>query len=274
MENIRQAVEKARGTGGPARTRSDTVRVRQIEPTVFAPRVATAGDPQAIQLTPRHLSDHRVVSHDISNPHARAYDMLRIQVLPAMDAKGWKVLGITSPTPECGKSLTSLNLGLSIARQPDRAVFMIDADMQKPKLASYIGVYPANGGLLDVLEGRIALTDATISVRTAESELTVLPTRSTRRSSELLGSAAMQGTLQDVKKTRPGHYLLVDLPPLLTGSDVIAVLPYLDCILLVVAVGQTKASEVQDCQRYLRSSNLLRVIVNKSTDASSQLYYY
>ena len=43
--------------------------------------------------------------------------MLRTQILQAMDTAGSKILAVTSPTPGCGKTVTAVNLALSIARQ-------------------------------------------------------------------------------------------------------------------------------------------------------------
>jgi Mrp family chromosome partitioning ATPase len=191
-----------------------------------------------------------------------------------MDTKGWRILGITSPSPQCGKTLTSVNLALSIARQPDYSAVVVDADMQRPKLANTVGVIPSGGGLLAVLEGRGTLQSELIPVRAGAERITVLPTATTTRSSELLGSAAMPTFLQNLRKLYPSHFILIDLPPLLTGSDVIAVLPQLDCVLLVAAVGQSKRSEVEECKRHLQSTELLRLVVNKSTDASDHPYYY
>src|SRR5437016_7467020 len=65
----------------------------------------------------------------------------------------------TSPTPDCGKTLTALNLALSIARQPERSVLLVDLDIQKGYVASSLGLR-CEGGVLGVLEGRTPLSTA------------------------------------------------------------------------------------------------------------------
>jgi protein-tyrosine kinase len=187
---------------------------------------------------------------------------------------GWRTLGVTSPTPGCGKTLTALNLAFSIARQPDQSVVLVDMDLQKPQIANCLGLRLADGGVLDVLEERATLRSAMRPVRAGNQRIVVLPTAATKESSELMGSRNMRNLLQDIRKAYPSHIIIVDLPPILSSDDVIAVLPQIDCILLVAAVGQTKAAEVEDCTRHLRSSNLVRLVVNKATEAISNYYYY
>ena len=192
-----------------------------------------------------------------------------------MAHKGWKVLGITSPTPGCGKTLTSINLALTIARQPEQAVLLVDADLQKPQVADCLGLDNPTGGTLALLQSQATLRDATISVRTETNHhLTVIPTASTRQSSELMGSRLMRNLFQDIRRAYQSHIIIVDLPPMLTGDDVIALLPQLDCVLLLAAVGQTKRPEIEECIRHLKSSQLLRLVVNKSAEPTSMYYYY
>ena len=51
-------------------------------------------------------------------------------------------------------------------------------------------------------------------------------------------------------------------------------LPQIDCILLVAAVGHSKASEVEECTRHLKSTPLVRLVVNKAAEANSYYYGY
>ena len=69
-----------------------------------------------------------------------------------MDAKSWQILGITSPTASCGKSVIAANLALSIARQPDRSVLLVDMDLQKPQIAEISGAEVRTG--IDECSGR------------------------------------------------------------------------------------------------------------------------
>jgi len=236
----------------------------------------TSDGPQIgeIEINSGYLLSKRIVSPFGADPRSRPYDMLRTQVLQAMAVSGWKILGVTSPTAGCGKTLTAINLAFSIARQPDQSVVLVDFDLQKPQIANSLGLTPAEGGVLDLLEERTTLRQAAMPVRAGKHRIVVLPTESTRVSSELMGCRAMRNLLQDLRKSYQSHIIIVDLPPVLTSDDVIAVLPHIDCVLLVAAVGHSKASEIEECNRHLQSSHLVRLVVNKATDATANYYYY
>jgi protein-tyrosine kinase len=276
MDSIRQAVERARASSGsrradttsnlnPPRQRGDSAAVNQTAPN-------SAGN--EIELSPAFLESKRIVAYNGADQRTRPYDMLRTQVLQSMGVGGWKVLGITSPTPGCGKTLTSINLALSIARQTDQSVVLVDLDLQRPQLANSLGLVSTGGGVLDLVEERSSLAKIALPIRAGRQRLVVLPTAATKESSELMSSRAMRNMLQDLKRTYQSHIIIVDLPPLLSSDDVIAILPQIDSVLLVAAVGQTKASEIEECGRHLQSSHLIRLVVNKATEGVANYYYY
>jgi Mrp family chromosome partitioning ATPase len=191
-----------------------------------------------------------------------------------MRSGGWRILAITSPTPGCGKTLTALNLAFSIARQPDQPVLLVDLDLQKPQVADSLGlILDGTGGALDVLHEREAFANAIVPIRAGNQRITVLPTAATRESSELMGSRQMRNLVQDIRRGYPSHIIILDLPPILSSDDVIALLPQIECVLLVTAVGTSKVSEIEECNRHLQSSHLIRVVVNKSTDPNAHYYY-
>jgi protein-tyrosine kinase len=263
MENIRQAVERARaGQGGEPKS--------QLRMGASAYGAGWRG--QETELNSAGLLSRRIVSHNGADHRSRPYDMLRTQVLQSMDVKEQKVLGITSPTPACGKTLTTLNLALSIARQPERSVVLVDLDLQKPQLAGCLGLTAAEGGVLGILEGRSTLQSTIIPVRAGNQRILVLPSASTKESSEWMASRQMCALLQDIKREFQSHVIILDLPPLLTSDDVIAVLPQMDCILLVAAVGISKASEIEECNRHLQSTDVVRLVLNKARDARQSYY--
>src|SRR5271170_55941 len=127
MENIRQAVERAKASKGPSRTQiveNLGLPRRRVDPGADAPNEAASrtGDTEANSA---YLLSQRIVCHNGADQRSRPYDMLRTQVIQSMNLKGWQILGVTSPTPGCGKTLTAVNLALSIARQPEHPVVLV-----------------------------------------------------------------------------------------------------------------------------------------------------
>jgi protein-tyrosine kinase len=274
MEKIREAIERAKAleaNGGS-----------KLSPAALNGRQPELGDDRATMLHPRiqeteldrvWLESMRIVAYDSVDLRSRSFDMLRTQVLQSMDLKDAKLLAVTSPTAGCGKTLTATNLALSIARQPERSVLLVDMDLQKPHLAQSLGL-KCHEGILSVLQGQSTLTSAIIQVRVGKCQMRVLPAEAaTSSSSEWMASTAMSSMLKDISRSYPSWIVILDLPPLLSSDDVIAVIPQVDCVLLVTAVGTSTVSEIKQCSRHLQSSDVVRVVVNK-TEAPSAKYYY
>ena len=272
MEEIREALERARVNASPQRQRRVPLQSSTQSKLVAngSPQFDAA---QEFELERALLRSKRIVGHDHMEPQSAAFDMLRTQVLQSMDAKEWRFLGITSPTPGCGKTVTAVNLALSIARLTDRTVLLMDLDLRKPQVASDLGLKPQYG-TISILESRSTLSEAIIQTRIDNSRMMVLPTESRiSSSSDWMASSAMSGMLQEIKGLCQWGIVIVDLPPLLASDDVLSVLPQLDCVLLVTAVGTTKIAEINESINHLQSTELVRVVLNKAPPSKSAYYY-
>lgn len=271
MENIKQALERAR-TG-----RQDTGGGDPVSP--FPSRVSSGPAAGPVNMPPRvlalslpHLEANRIVAHDETDVRSRSFDLLRTQVLQSMAKKNWRFLGITSPTPGCGKTVTAVNLAFSIARQPERSALLIDLDLQRPQVATCLGI-KSSDGLVGVLEGKTSLPNEVIQTRAGPCGPLVLPV-ARASSSAWIASRAMNTMLQDVRQEYEAPIVIIDLPPMLLGDDVIALLPQLDCILLVAAVGKTKLSEIEECKKHLMSTEIIRFVLNKVPGIEAAYYDY
>ncbi len=229
--------------------------------------------PAVARLNATHLEKMRIVAHGSNDPKGRYYDMLRTQILQEMDKNGWQFLAVTSPTPNCGKTVTACNLALSMARLPERAALLVDMDMHKAKVAEYLGL-EARNNILSVLEDRATVGASIVEACAGPNEIAVLPGAvSSASASEWIASQTMANLLQAIKRDFRSRVVIFDLPPMLVGSDVISILPRMDAVLLVAGVGTTTPNDLKACQKHLQRSNLLRVVVNKVTEATESYYY-
>jgi protein-tyrosine kinase len=227
-------------------------------------------------LKAAHLEAMRIVSHNKDDLRSRSFDMLRTQVLHAMDNSGWQFLAVTSPTAGCGKTVTACNLGLSIARLPERSVLLVDLDLRKPRIASYLGIQ-GDFGVMSVLQGHQNLSDAIVQVGIERERLLVLPCEQTNASSEWMASPTMATLLETIKREFRSRIVILDLPPILAGDDVLSILPHLQSVLLIAEAGRSSLSEIKECSKHLKETPVVRVVVNKITEreptASYQEYY-
>ena len=263
MDSIRQAIELAKSSGSAQRLSGLVAFPDQ--------RGAVAGDPQVteIPLNPVYLETKRIVAHGKeAGPQGKYYDMLRTQVLQEMDKAGWQFLAVTSATAGCGKTVTACNLALSIARLPERSAMLVDMDLQKPKVSDYLGLNRRDG-LLSVLEGRASLLDQLVQASIGRNRLLVLPGEICNSgSSEWMASQMTSTFLQAIKRDFRSRIVIFDLPPILTGDDVLSILPQMDAVLLVAGVGTTSLADMKECHKHLKDTPVVRVVVNKATEAT------
>ena len=272
MDQFKQAVNLARGAAPLAPGAVNElpgVQPRPLESRSSLQEVRVKNLP----LKAAHLESMRIVSHNKDDPRARSFDMLRTQVLQSMDANGWQCLAVTSPTAGCGKTVTACNLALSIARLPERSVLLVDLDMRKPKLASYLGI-KRDFGLLSVLQGRQNLTDAIVQVGIEREQLLVLPGEQTNSSSEWMASPTMATLLETIKREFRSRIIILDLPPILAGDDVLSVLPQLQSILLIAEAGSSTMFEIKESTKHLKTTPVVRVVVNKITEREQTAPYH
>jgi Mrp family chromosome partitioning ATPase len=225
-----------------------------------------------VELRHKQLEKERIVAHDNTDPRSRAFDMLRTQILQSMDLKEWQLVGVTSATPGCGKTHTAINLAMSIARQRERSVLLVDMDLQKPQVASRLNIR-AEEGLLSVLEGQTNVANAVTRVRVGNLRLNVLPCeKPTSHSSEWMASGAMAALLRELRQVDRSRIIILDLPPVLVGDDVLSILPQIDCVLFVAAVGASTVSEIKECNKHLQSTTVVRIALNKSSEMGPAYY--
>ena len=183
------------------------------------------------------------------------------------------VVMIASAVPGEGKSFTSLNLALSIAREKDLQVVLIDADVAKRQLSEMLGV-KAERGLMDVLgEDFLELED--VVIRTEVPSLSVIPAgRLSDQATELLSSVRMQKVVDDLASRVPNRIVIMDSPPVLLTTEARALAEIAGQILLVVRAGITEQHVVKDAISQLQGRTQISLVLNQSTSLPAQGYYY
>src|SRR5258706_6741801 len=151
---------------------------------------------------------------------------------------------------------------MSIARLPERSVLLVDLDMRKPKVANYLGI-KRDFGVLSVLQGRQNLSDAIIQVGIEREQLLVVPGEQANASSEWMASSSMPALFQTMKREFRSRIVILDLPPILSGDDVLSILPHLQSVLLIAEAGNNSVSEIKECTKHLKATPVVRVVVNK-----------
>lgn len=269
MERIKQALERAReerqrisGVG------AFTSRRDQSAPAAKAPVKYT--QTRTINVSAETLRENRIVGADLGSAVADAYKILRTRVLHRMRAKNWTSLAITSANENNGKTLTALNLAVSMAREVNHTVLLVDLDLRRPSVARHF-TDESLPGLSDYLLHGTPLQD--ILFNPGIDRLVVLPgNQALANSSEMLSSPAMVSLIEEIKTRYASRLIIFDMPTLMATDDVLAFSPLTDALLLVVEEGRTRRDELAQVPALLHGMNLLGVVLNKSADPITAYY--
>lgn len=256
------------------------------EPPVAEPAPAPAASQgsgwaalRTIPVDAARLERNLVITAARTDPAHGAFDVLRTRMIQAMAERGWKRVGITSPTKGCGKSFTALNLTVSLSRYDRCRTVLLDMDMRIPALARYLGVQ-APGSIGDMLRGEVRPEDHL--TRFAPNALNIggnvalgLNDRVEPFAAELFQDPAAAATLAAIEARLAPDIMLFDMPPALAQDDVIALRNHIDCILMVVGGGTSTPREVREAVRRIGEDKpILGMILNKADGAGVDEYAY
>lgn len=260
MERIKQALEKARlerqASGGTS---------------AASPRTGGADVPTTVNYTQTRvantakqaLQERRIITGVEQNEFTDAYRILRTQVLQRLREKNWNSLAITSPGLNEGKTLTAINLAISLAMEVNYTVLLVDADLRHPSVHEYFGI-EAEFGLSDYLTADKSLSELLVHPEGIPGFVILPGGKPLTNSAEMLNSPKMARLVDELKTRYPSRIVLFDLPPLLTAADTLAFSPYVDAALLVVEEGKTQADEARRAVGLLESTNVIGTVLNKS----------
>ena len=257
MEKIQQALERARkqreGSDKSAGTRQSHIEdVQSIEYT------RTKSMEGRVDLQ----RENRILSAMEHNDYADAFKILSTQVMQRMDEHQWSSLAVTSVGEDEGKTTTAINLGISIAKEIEYTVLLVDTNLRKPELHKYFGITPELG-LSDYLQSDIDLADILIQPGDID-HFVILPGGSpVMNSTELLGSPKMCSLAEELKARYPKRIIIFDLPPVLNTADTLSFVPCVDCALIVVEDDTTKETELKQTIEILSVTNIIGTVLNK-----------
>ncbi len=200
-----------------------------------------------------------------------AYRMLRTRILQRARAQSWTTIAVTSPAAGEGKSMTTLNLALSIARERNSNVFLLDLDMRNPSICRYLGVKPPHP-LLDYFRGQCTVSDTFFSIGVENLTLAGSLT-GTDQSSELLSTSLLESLFAEIREHSTRPLILIDLPPVLRNDDTLVVAPRVDALLLVLAEGDSRRDAATRSIEVLHDYNIAGIVLNRSRTTMTGDYY-
>jgi exopolysaccharide/PEP-CTERM locus tyrosine autokinase len=181
---------------------------------------------------------------------------------------------VTSSLPGEGKTFSSLNLALSMAREKDLEVVLIDADAAKSTMSRIFALQEAPG-LLDALADDLLDVDSLI-LPTDVKGLSFLPAGRCGEediATELLASTRMDAITARIGGGSTPRIVLFDSPPLLVTNEARVLASLVGQILLVVRAGVTPQQAVLEAINYLDEEKPLGLMLNQSKGHAPGSYY-
>jgi len=258
MEKIQQALERAK-------------HQREGKAKVPSSSSAHAEDVQAIEYTKTRAfegstvlqREKGILSAIQHGEYTDAFKILSIQVVQRMMEHQWKTLAITSVGESEGKTTTAINLGLSIAKEIEYTVLLVDCNLRKPDIHNYFGI-KSQQGLGDYLSKDIDIEELLIRSDNIEHFVILPGGEPLLNSTELLGSPKMCSLVEELKDRYPKRIIIFDMPPVLSTADTVSFLPCVDCALIVVEDDTTKESELKQAVNLMSVTNIVGTVLNKA----------
>jgi protein-tyrosine kinase len=228
---------------------------------------------RTVPVRAEDIRRHRIITGSDDNLVREEYKILRTHILQKTLAEQKNTLMVTGPLPGEGKTLTTINLAISLSHEVNKTVLLVDADMRSPSVHSYFGLSKGKG-LVDYLTGKASLPDLLVHPEGFD-KLVILPGgRGAAGAAELIGSPMMANLVQELKHFYPDRYVLFDLPPVLSYADPLAFAPLVDGIIVVVEMGKTSREDIQKCVGALKNFPIIGLVLNKVEKRDHECYYY
>jgi len=205
----------------------------------------------------------------IHRPHSmtsEAVRRLRTSVLFEAAATGAKVLQVSSPIPEDGKSTLAGNLAISIT-QTGKTVVLLDADLRRPQTSSSFTAAHLPG-LTELIDGGYAPEE--VVHPTAIERLFVVPSGPIPANPAEALSMPQFAEFLDWLRQRY-DYVIVDTPPLMVVTDPAIVATNVDGIVLTFRVRRGCRPQAKESATILRSVGkpVFGCVVNRVDDTST-----
>jgi len=234
--------------------------------TRLAPESVTEVEPsESVDLKPAWGSKIVTVSEPTSLA-SRQFHLLAEKLREIRLGKCLQTISVTSFSASEGKTLTAVNLAVTLAREIHQKILLVDASLKNPGLNSLFGL-ASSKGLVEVLAGDVSHGEVT--VKTGISNLYVLPSGEIKAdfnstclpwACASLNSEALKDFLAHVKEQF--DWVILDSPSVIPLEDADLLTASVDGILVVVRASHPPTQLILNHIQPLKNRNVLGLVMN------------
>lgn len=256
MSRIEKAMEKA------AQKRSETVTpfIETIQKHHDDP-VHIPPQPESVKEKIFSKNPYLVNLNDPYSPIGEEFRKLKSSLVKLTKGEKFKnTLMVTSAVPNEGKSITALNLAISLAEEYDHTVLLIDSDLRRPSVHRYLDMEQRQG-FAECLLGEANIGDTIIP--TGIGKLSVITAgREIPNPVEMFNSQKMKSLIAELKHRYPDRYIIFDTPPVLPFAETRTLAHLVDGVLFVVKERLASQKDIKDALESLKGCEMLGLIYN------------
>jgi protein-tyrosine kinase len=276
---IENSLERLRRAASSSKTSASPVTAR--EPVTVLRESAAAPEPRYV---------HRRTSVDLARLRSEGYlpgagqerrfadwchrvkrPLIERAIAPGASEDA-RLMLLTSALPGDGKTFITLNLGLSMARERDISVLLVDGDLPRARISRLLGL-EREPGLLNALRDE-RLEPESLVHDTDIPGLEILPAgEQPEGAGELLASARMREIAARLSGRNPRRLILFDSAPVLVSTEARTLVAIPGQIVLVARAGHTPRQAVVDAITHIDRAKLRGLVVNDGYVGGDRGYY-
>ena len=215
-----------------------------------------------------------LIDQDGTNELSRAgpaYRLLRSRMQHRLRGTNCSCVGITSPGPGEGKTVTAVNLAISVVWEKQRPVFLLDLDMRNPSVLRYIGArLPVQ---MSQFLGEEIPPEKVLFATNIDMLVIAGNHQAVTGGSELLANHRLDDLIAYIRRRSPDAIIIIDLPPVNSTDEALKVAPRLDAMFMVVSERKTRRDALARGLSLLSDFSVAGIILNRSAEDVGQYYY-
>jgi exopolysaccharide/PEP-CTERM locus tyrosine autokinase len=283
VEQMRQGASAAKAesadqpAAGRAERRAAPAETPVSTPPPMAARSLQCRNPRTVRIDLPAMREAGVIAPEAEERRiAEEYRIIKRPLLKAMTGEQAQPLSnllvVTSAVPSEGKTFTSINLALSLAREHNREVILVDGDVAKRHVTHLFGL-DDEPGLLDAgIAGGPDVED--VVLRTDNPSLFLLPAGNPHVESTEILRSERTATLLAALASEPRRIVLIDSPPLLVTSEAGVLSSLAGHIVMVVKASETPQQVVEQAIETIPEDKPVSLVLNQVVSMPDRHYGY